>query len=185
MNEDLKPGDIFFTRGTALISRLIRFFTRGLGEKRTRINHVGIVVEGGSADLAVVVEALRTVRQHRLARRYADGRTQVAVFRAANLTDQEIATIVRAAQSYVGRRYGYVKIVAHGLDWILQGAYVFRRLTRNDNYPICSWLVAHAYAKAGKDFGVEPGAATPDDIWDFAEANPDKYVQVRPLGILH
>ncbi len=50
-----------------------------------------------------------------------------------------------------------------------------------DDYPICSWLVAHAFACAGKDFGCEAGAATPDDIWDFVTTNADKYVRIHPL----
>ena len=53
-----------------------------------------------------------------------------------------------------------------------------------DRYPICSWLVAHAFKKAGKTFGVKPGAATPDDIWDFVRSNPDKYETVIELGPL-
>ena len=81
----------------------------------------------------------------------------------------------------MGKTYGYFKIIMHLLDWLLLGAYVFRRLTTNGNYPICSWLVAHAFAKADKNFGVAPGAANPDDIWDFVEENPDKYEQVHPL----
>jgi hypothetical protein len=61
------------------------------------------------------------------------------------------------------------------------GAYIFRRLTQNGDYPICSWLVAHAFAKAGKTFGVQPGAANPDDIWDFIVDNPEKYGEIHPL----
>jgi len=181
MNEQLLPGDIFLTRGTSLISRLIRFFTRSWGESRTSVNHVGIVVEGGSIDRAVVVEALRTVTRRRLADGYAGTGTSVAVFRPINLTPQETNVIVQAAELYVGRKYGYAMIVAHALDWMLNGVYLFRRLIGSDEYPICSWVVAHAYAKAGKTFGVEPGAASPDDICDFVTENPDKYTQVRAL----
>ncbi len=181
MAEQLQPGDIFLTRGASLISRLIRFFTRSRGESRTLVNHVGIVVEGGDVSRAVVVEALRVVTRRGLADGYAGTGTSVAVFRPINLTSQETDVIVQAAERYVGRKYGYVKIVAHALDWMLNGVYLFRRLIGSDEYPICSWVVAHAYAKAGKTFGVEPGAASPDDICDFVTENPDKYVQVRAL----
>jgi hypothetical protein len=61
---------------------------------------------------------------------------------------------------------------------------VFRRLTRSDRYPICSWLVACSFKKAGKTFGVAPGAASPDDIWDFCTRETDKYVEVLELGPL-
>ena len=40
----LEPGDVFLTRGSSFISRAIRFFTRSIGEKRTKVNHVGLVV---------------------------------------------------------------------------------------------------------------------------------------------
>ena len=43
----LKPGDIFLTRGPGLLSRLIRFFSRSIGESRTKVNHAGLVVKEG------------------------------------------------------------------------------------------------------------------------------------------
>jgi cell wall-associated NlpC family hydrolase len=49
MESQLQPGDIFFTRGTGFLAKAIRFFTRNIGEQRSRVNHVGIVAkEGGS-----------------------------------------------------------------------------------------------------------------------------------------
>ena len=105
----------------------------------------------------------------------------VAVYRPLNLPPEEIDIIVAEAREQVGKKYGVLKLFGHLLDWLLLGAYVFRKITRNKKYPICSWLVAHAFAKAGKDFGVKPGAADPDDIWDFIEKNPYKYELVHPL----
>ena len=67
------------------------------------------------------------------------------------------------------------------MDWGLKGAYVFRRLTHDDNYPICSWVVAYAYDAAGRRFGVDPGAADPDDIWDYVTSHPEEYRQIRDL----
>jgi hypothetical protein len=182
MSDEFEPGDIFLTRGQAFISKAIRFFTRDTGEKPTKVNHVGVVVEAGEITTTVVVEALSKVKRHRLWKQYGPPREDgVAVYRATNLTPGEIETIVATANRQVGKKYGYLKIVAHFLDWLLNGAYFFRRLVPDGKYPICSWLVAHAFSKAGKHFGVEPGAAAPDDIMDFIEANPDKYTQVRPL----
>jgi len=181
----LKPGDIFFTRGTSCLSRTIRFFTRSFGEKRSKVNHVGVVVEEGDIRTAVVVEALSKVRKHRLWKRYGPPKkVHVAVYRAKNLTPEEIEIIVSEANEQVGRLYGFGKIIAHLLDWLLNGAYVFRRLTSDPRYPICSWLVAHSYSKAGKHFGVAPGAADPDDIWDFVEKRADIYEPIIDLGSL-
>ncbi len=105
----------------------------------------------------------------------------VAIYRPINLTEEEISFIISEAEEQVGKKYGYLKIVAHLLDWCLLGAYFFRRFTNSGKYPICSWLVAHSFSKENKHFGVEPGAAQPDDIWDFIIENPDKYEEVHPL----
>lgn len=181
----LEPGDVFLTRGRGVLSRLVRFFTRSIGESRTKVNHVGLVVESGDLRHCVVVEALVRVRRHRLWSRYGPPRKDdVAVYRPRNLRPAQLQVILAEAEEQVGRRYGVLKLLAHFLDWLLLGAYLFRRLTDSGDYPICSWLVAHAFAKAGLDFGVKPGAASPDDVWDFVTSHPRRYVRVRPLSPL-
>jgi len=168
------------------VSRAIRLFTRVVGESRTKVNHVGVIVTEGDLRTAIAVEALTKVKRHKLWKRYGPpSSSEVAIYRATNLSEDEIETITKAAESYVGRRYGYLKLLAHLADWFLQGAYVFRRLARMDKYPICSWLVAHSFAKAGKHFGVPPGAASPDDIWDFIQGHQDIYTEIYPLGLLN
>jgi len=185
MSEALRPADVFLTRGRGFISAAIRFFSRHLGESRTVVNHVGIVVVGGPVEQAIVIEALSRVRRHRLAARYGGKRGHlVAVYRPLTLSEAERATVVRKAEDYVGRKYGYLAIAAHFLDWLLLGAYLFRRLANQERYPICSWVVASAFAKVGRHFGVAPGAATPDDIWDFVTKHPDEYRLVRALAPL-
>ncbi|MCA9571715.1 MAG: hypothetical protein KC656_27950, partial [Myxococcales bacterium] len=178
---ELRPGDVVLTRGTSWVSRLIRVASRVVGESRTQVNHVGVLATGGSLGLQgllrgsrgqvdllqgepEIVEALARVVQHPFLPAYANAWSEVAVFRCEALTDEERAEVVRRAGAYVGRRYGYLQLVAHFLDWLLQGAFVFRRLTSTARYPICSWLVAHAY-KGIDDFGTRPGGASPDDIW--------------------
>lgn len=170
------------SRSRGLVGWAIATFTRHIGESRTKVTHTGVVVTSGSLEEAVIVEALRKVERHALWGRYANSGKDVAIFRPLNLSEEDTAKVVAKAESYVGRRYGYLKIAAHWADWLLQGAYVFRRLAREDRYPICSWVVAHSFAAAGKHFGVEPGAATPDDIWDFVVSRPDVYREVLALG---
>lgn len=177
----LQPGDVMLTRSRGIVGWAIRTFTRHIGESRTNATHTGVVVDGGAIQRAVIVEALSKVERHRLWDRYAEGNREVAIFRPLNLSPEEIEKVVEKAESYVGRKYGYLKLLAHWADWLLQGAYVFRRLTTQDDYPICSWVVAYAFAAAGKDFGVEPGAATPDDIWDFVTIHPQYYSEILPL----
>jgi hypothetical protein len=182
MEIQLKPADVFLTQGNSLLSKAIRFFSRSIGESRTKVNHVGIVVSEESLQDALVIEALSKVKKHTLWEQYGPLKEDlVAVYRPLNLTLAEIKTIVREAEEQVGKKYGYLKIIAHLLDWIFLGVYFFRRFTNNGNYPICSWLVAHAYSKAGKYFGCDPGAAEPDDIWDFVNRNTDKYKEIYPL----
>ena len=179
----LEPADIFLTKGNSFISRAIRFFTRGIGERKTKVNHVGLVVQRGDLKSAVVVEALSRVKRHRLWSQYGPPKEDsVAVYRATNLTPKEIKTIVAEAESQVNKEYGHIMIAAHLLDWLLLGAYCFRRLVPGERYPICSWLVAHSFKKADKYFGVDPGMASPDDIWDFvAERKPSRYKKIRAL----
>ncbi|MDZ7726770.1 MAG: hypothetical protein U5Q44_00475 [Dehalococcoidia bacterium] len=180
----LQAGDIFFARRTGLVDRLIRLCTRSFGEPRSRADHVGVVVRGGPFGEAVVVEALRTVKRRRLVKGYANRHNEVAVYRPTNLSNDERRVIVHTAQAYVGRRYGWARTAANSLDWLLQGAYVFRRIAGCENYPTRSWVVAEAFDKAGKHFGVEPGTASLDDIWNFVTDETDKYQQIRePLPL--
>ena len=181
----LQPADIVCTRSKSTLGKIIRFLTRRIGEARTKVNHVGVITEGGTSSNAVIVEALKTVRRAWLGEAYGGkSAPDVAIFRPLNLTENERFVVAAKAEGYVGRKYGYLKLLTHAADWLLQGAYVFRRLTGSDKYPICSWLVAQAFAFVGKDFGVKPGAATPDDIWDFCMSHPDKYQILVPLGNL-
>ena len=185
MDVILKPGDVFLTKGPGLLSRLIRFFSQSIGESRAKVNHAGVVVKEGTLRTTEIVESVAVARRCRLWEHYGPGsKNAVAVFRPLNLTPEQVAVVVDTAARQVGKKYGIGKLVAHLLDWMLQGVYLFRRLADNGDYPICSWLVAHAFAKAGKDFGVEPGAAEPDDIWDFVTANRDKYERIHPLARL-
>jgi hypothetical protein len=181
----LQPGDIFLTQGTGLVSRLIRFFSRSGGESRTKVNHVGLVVWTKEIphceDEIMIVEARSKVQRNNMICVYNDADTRIAVYRPINLTQDELKKIVAKAQSYVGNSYGYGKIAAHFGDWLLGGRYFFRRFASMDKYPICSWLVAAAYAEADKNFGCPVGMASPDDIWDFVNANPDKYEVVWQL----
>ncbi len=182
MSITLRRADIFLARGTSWLGGAIRFVTRTVGESRTQVNHVGLIVEDGPLTDVDMVEAVSTVKRHGLWAKYGPPSTDsVAIYRPMNLTDEQIDLIANEALRQVGKSYGYFKAVAHFLDWVLLGAYVFRRMARSERYPICSWLVADAFKKAGKHFGVAPGAASPDDIWDFIQAHPDIYEMIHPL----
>lgn len=181
-DEKLMPGDIFFTRGSGWISRAIRRLTKSFGEPRTVANHVGLIAGAGFGLNAWGIEALSRVRLHKLYDRYADGNSEICIFRPRRLTAGQKEKAVRRAGEFVNRKYGYLKIVLHFLDWFLLGAYVFRRIGRMDRYPICSYVVASAFKAIGKDFAVSSYAATPDDIWDFCINHPDRYRMIWQSG---
>ena len=157
-----QPGDIVMTRSPGLLGKLIRFFTRSVGERRTKVSHVGVMVNETE-----IVEARRRVVRHPLKETYAGTPTAVAIVRGRDLSAPQRRQVAEKADSYVGRSYGYAMIVAHALDYFLLGAYVFRRLIRTDKYPICNWVVAYSYHAIGRDFGVEPWQTDPDTIWDY------------------
>lgn len=182
METHYQSGDIFFTKGTSWFARAIRFFSRTGGESKTEVNHVGMVVVPGTVEYAEIVEALSTVKRRRF-RVYKNKKTLVAVYRP-RLPFETRSFAGGNADRYVGRKYGWIKIIAHFLDWCIGGRYFFRRFAFMDRYPICSWVVAYAYNKAGYSFGIEPGAASPDDIWDYIQDHPDEFVCVRELGVL-
>jgi hypothetical protein len=165
----LEPGDIVCTTSGTWLSRAIRWFSRG------RVSHTGI---GTRSD--TITEALtRVVR--RLFRATYHGST-LTVYRPLDLPPETVTAIAAKAETYVGRSYGYGKILAHALDRALGGAYLFRRVAGLNNYPICSWVVAHAYSSQNLTFGVAPGAASPADIDRFCREHPAKYLTLWPLS---
>lgn len=171
----------FLYSGDSLLSKLIRIGETSIGEEDSVINHVGIVTGYGPINIADSIEALVKVKQHTIYSQYHNQKDQVAIFRPNNLTPEQIVEIQRKAISYVGREYGYLKIATHTLDYVTGKHFIFRRLTHSDKYPICSWVVAHAYKAAGLDFGCDPGMADPDDIWDFCIKYPEKYSRILEL----
>lgn len=173
-----EKGDIICVTSHTLFGKSIRFFSKSPKEFSSIVNHVGLIVsDSNTLGDAIVIESLNKVKRHTMRESYSKRNCDIYIFRAIDITPEEIDKIIEKANSYVGDKYGYLKIVTHTLDWFIGGAYVFRRLTNSDNYPICSWLVAHSYAVVGKTFGVDAGAATPDDIFDFC-VRTNKYTSV-------
>jgi len=134
-----------------------------------------------------VVEALSKVVKRDLRAVYGQGDgTQVAIFRWRGLIQDQIDTVIAKAEKYRGMKYGWPQIVAHALDRICGGIYLFRLLTCMDRYPICSWVTAYSYYVIGKDFNMLPNTAGPDDIWDYCaeKSNKERFEVVFPLGII-
>lgn len=180
----LNRGDLILSRSNTLMGKVARFFSRHIGESRTQVNHSMVVIKGGSVQQAVIVEALYKVVCRKLIDGYNSDGIQIAVFRKRNISDESIGAICEKAMSYNNRRYGIAKLFAHFGDWLLQGAYIFRRLARNDYYPICSWLSGFSYAAGNVFFGKPPAQLQPDDMWDYVKSNSEEWECIYPLSRL-
>jgi hypothetical protein len=166
-------ADIVLTCGKPWFSKLIRWGTQHTGEEKTEVNHAG----GGENEENFIEALLRVVRT-----KWADLIKQPSdtyqVWRCTKLTDEQREAIAAKMRDYLGRKYGWMKIVFQGIDGILgkiffADIYLARRLACMDRYPICSWVVAFAYHRVvGLLFGVPPNEATPDDILDYIKAHP-------------
>lgn len=188
----LRQGDVFLTASATWLGKAIRFCQRAPGEEPSVVNHVGLILNGdGLGGPASSIEALGRVRYGDFREFYsADPSVSVAIYRDVTLSPMEAAQIGLHASRYLGRRYGAPKLLLHLADWILsrilgREVWLFRRLAWVDRYPICSWLVARVFSATGRSFGVHPGMASPDDVWDWMQAHPEKWVCVHPLQPLN
>ncbi len=165
----IRAGDIVLYRSSSMLGSLIRLASRQTKrEAPTRWNHVAVAVS--SVD---VVEALSTVVQRDLFTSVCGN--DYAVYRVNGMSEESGLAVATAARAMVGRKYGYVKMVAHFADYALsrlsgKDVHAFRKLCKIGKYPICSWVVAHSFDCAAKLlFGVPPDEAQPDDIGDWCE----------------
>ena len=191
----LLPADVVLTRSNTLLGKTIRFAERRPGDPAV-YNHVGIVTQSGIVapgavespltPRAEMTEALWRVRRGLVWDFYGppagDKRPEVAVYRPYVLDSSTRSRIAARAEEFVGEKYGYWKLGAHLADSALSAVVpfvkdvrLFRRLLFWDGRPICSFLVAEAFASQGLDFGVPSGTASPDDIEDFCRSHDDRY----------
>jgi hypothetical protein len=175
-------GDTFFTRSESVLGRLIRYGETDPGEDAPWTNHCGVVVESGwilppdangSHQPAVVVEALWHTRRGPLK---LNGNA-VRVFRPVpEYTEEEIGRFVAEAETYVGARYGWWKLVFQlGDRVIFRGRKVLTHLLFIKTRPICSFLAAWVNfdARTSPGFGMDPETADPDSMMDFCLAHPE------------
>lgn len=169
------------TRSSSWFGKAIRFFSRDKGEDKTVANHVGMIANDAESSEALIIESLRRTVKRKLINGYGDLK-DIAIYRANNLSDEDKQVILAKMESYVGRKYGYLKIFLHLGDYVLKrirrsnrDVFFFRKLSKVDKYPICSYSFAQSWSKAMRYFGVKPNTASPDDIHDFIIKNQDIY----------
>jgi hypothetical protein len=171
---EILPADLIFTRGASpLFGKFIRWFERSPGEEKTFAGHVG----GIGSDSQSVVEALWKVTSTPY-HEWAKSAPQYEIWRHYGLAPSVRHKIAAKAESYIGRDYGWWKLGAHAGDAMLTKAtgkevFIFRKALFLDEYPICSWVWAYAYAKSMMGFGIPAHAANPDDMHDYVKQAPE------------
>lgn len=156
------PGDFFVT--TTSGSRLDRFFAWCIRwGTESSVNHAGIYIGNGQ-----IVEAVRGVVRG-VESEYPDAIWSTGF----GMLDAERAKVIDAANSYVGRKYNYLDILAIGLAQKRFGSSAARvskwwwvKRVTNSKAMICSELVTDAYRAAGINLfpGVPAGLVSPGDL---------------------
>ncbi len=161
----LQTGDVIHVQNAGLLSMLVRFFSRAWKEEPSWASHTAMVLRVGE-EIEIIEAMWRTII--RPITEYKGKKSKLLVCRKPGSIDQEQKRrMIEKAEYYKGKTYGFWKIALHMLDRLLNNRYVFRRLIKDNEYPICSWLVAYVYDRVLKyQFGAPPNAAQPDDLLD-------------------
>lgn len=176
-------GDIFCYNSKSSIGKIIKWAEQGYSEAPSIVAHTGIFVDDGELTEVNVIEALfpKGVVERPFWENYKDTLDRVYVLKPKNICKNKRDIIVNYCKNQVGKPYGTLKLLPHLADGVIakvlhkRDVRFFRKLIGKNNFPICSFLVANAYAQVGLDFGITSNMATPDDILDFALSHPQKY----------
>ena len=172
---EFRKGDIFLSHKIGNpIFNIVKRATTAPGEEETFATHTGIFINAFQVIEADVGGVVITDFFQKYGEKH-----DLFVFRP-DISEKYQNQLAFFARDYLGRKYGFFKIILHASDWILseitrKEKYFFRKLAKNNNYPICSWLVAHCFKKIGLDFGINPNYCQPDDIYDYCLRNEDLY----------
>ena len=189
MTIQIEIGDILGYSGMGILGKTIKWFEKGYHETPSVLSHCGLFANEGSPKNVNIIEALfpKGVTYRRFWHASKDDLPYCYILKPLNLNIKLRLLVIRVSMQYVGDPYGTLKIIPHALDGLMAKAFrkrdfrLFRTLCKIDTFPICSYLVAKSYAILDLDFGIQGSMATPDDIWDFALQNPDKYeiIQIK------
>lgn len=168
---DLEPGDIVLvSKKHSLLAKLIcRFSTTASDTSISKFSHTAIVVSTGTTKK--IIEALSTGVKRSSLSKYSNG-YRILIARHKELSFFNKISIVRTAEKYIGKKYGYKTLAGHFADYLCskligRNVYYFRKIAGNNNFPICSWIVSHAYDRDGIRFlNLDPDLVQPDDIAD-------------------
>lgn len=169
---EIKPGDVIFCRTPSVLGWLIRWAERRRGEKESYANHTAGV--GSDSD---VVEAVSRVKSTPWLR-WISKHKHFEVWRYKPFTVEERIQVAKKAEEYLGRKYGWWKLIVHLGDGMIskitgKDAFFFRKVLHTKKYPICSWVWAWAYWQEGVLFGTDPAYADPDSQHDHVKESDD------------
>ena len=193
----LQVGDVVFQRSDSDVSRVIRLGSTHRGENPTFASHVAMILFTPLSDPALpgaartgyeIIEATTPVSVVAPLYKYRNDSSDVVIFRVRDLGAGARWDLQQAAVRYLKKRYPLGKIVLHGLDWLLGGRYLFRRLGHLEPSLYCNDLVAAIYADADIPISTEQhNESTPDGMLDYFHRHPERYSMIfasseRALG---
>lgn len=185
----VKPGDIVLTASNSFLARAIRWCERSPKEAKSLYNHTGLIGNGGTLRDCTIIEALWRTEEHSLLKEYGGKSDIVAIFRRIDIGASETAKVVARARTYLGKKYGWWKIPAHGIDALVSRAIgkrvsPLKHILWIESRPICSLVVADAYDELDIRFcGTSPTECQPDDIADTVVSSALYTVVVRATKI--
>ena len=159
----LKSGDILFTSGDYLISKVIRKMTD------SPWSHVGIVIRLDSIDRVLLLESVedmgvRFAPLSKYLNDYEDGRPykgRAVLGRCKDVTPKTVMGLSTFGIDELTQPYDKDEI-----------AKIMARITlglgkkERDREYICSELVYECFSRAGKEFAFNPkGFISPEDVW--------------------
>jgi hypothetical protein len=183
-------GDLLVFAGKGdLYSRVGRWIMQGDGEGPTYAVHAAQFLDSRRILEMDMVARVKTVEQVVKKQYRLDlwQRRSFEVWRCRTFSIQQRRAITREALAFVDVRFGGIKFAAHLLDGLIyklthREVFLFRRLDRANDAPVCSGIVASSYDRALQyRFGVPPDCADPDHIHDWVRSHPDDWVRVFSL----
>jgi hypothetical protein len=177
-----QPGDIYFARGTASLSKAIRWVERSKGEDESWANHVGGILTPGYlvppanqvTSLAIATESLWHIEEnvwwhrHRHEQGYA-----VAVFRPRNYSGNE--GVKRATDNWSarrGQRYGWWRMGTFLGERLTGGLIPFSKLHFSKTRVVCSNHIALGLEEDNIRINDhDPNELDPDEFMDYSIAH--------------
>lgn len=187
---ELLPGDIILGRPGSKMGWGVVIFESLFGDP-AEFSHVGVCTKEGylgatnAYEQPFITEALARVECAPFSRNW-DGRNYT-IYRPTYLSPAQLECLAAKAEEYIGRPYGFWKLILIAGDAWLSRKYrkdmrVFSRLLHREGEPICSFLVQDVYYDCGnEDFGVPKYTAQPDDIGDWCASRTQLYTKIAEV----